>query len=292
LGPIPNEQYNPGNTPAWTFLTYSGNYPQYVGSLTVLLPYLEADNVFKQLVNQYDLNKGGPEWDEPSSNQKATQTKIKAFICPSDELPNVSGVYGANAIYHTWNSSTAGFVADYNYYFPGVPTYLGDLFGRTNYMGVAGTGKGNHATWSRWTGVLANRSKLTLGQLTTQDGTSNTLMYGESLGDDVTQRFYVNAWADSATLTTFYGIGRGNVSGNTTVGGSTYYNFGSRHAAGAQFAFGDASVRTVRFGNTCVLPASATAAVTTAGLTSDWGLLQQLAGYRDGYNNDTSSILD
>jgi hypothetical protein len=73
-------------------------------------------------------------------------------------------------------------------------------------------------------------------------------------------------------------------------GGWNWYNFGSRHAAGAQFVFGDASVRTIRYGNTTQQPANSAAAILPATLTSDWGVLQQMAGRKDGYSNDVSSI--
>jgi hypothetical protein len=60
--------------------------------------------------------------------------------------------------------------------------------------------------------------------------------------------------------------------------------FSSWHSAGVQFCFADASVRLVRFGNT--------AWDREGPPTSDWHLLQQLAGYRDGQSPDASSLLE
>ena len=45
-----------------------------------------------------------------------------------------------------------------------------------------------------------------------------------------------------------------------------------------QFAFGDGSVRSVRPGNTATV------------FSSDWYLLQQMAGFHDGLSADTSPI--
>ena len=79
------------------------------------------------------------------------------------------------------------------------------------------------------------------------------------------------------------GLGRGNTE-SVSGGGADYWRFSSRHATGVQFAFADASIHTIRFGTTPWLgfgPAS-----------TDWALLQQLAGRKDGYSSDTSSIYD
>jgi prepilin-type processing-associated H-X9-DG protein len=65
--------------------------------------------------------------------------------------------------------------------------------------------------------------------------------------------------------------------------GAHWYRFSSRHAGGVQFCFGDCSVRMVRFG-----------ATTQPSLNpgSDWWLLQQLSGRRDGMAADTATILE
>jgi len=94
---------------------------------------------------------------------------------------------------------------------------------------------------------------------------------------------------------TGYGLGRGNAPCESDVPpvlgdvpadnqvGAHWFRFSSRHASGVQFCFGDGSVRTIRFGDS-VQPSST--------LTSDWALLQQLAGRKDGLNKDASSILE
>ncbi len=274
LGEIPNMQYN------------GGQVNQYFSWLTVLLPYMEADNVFKQLIGNFNIAVSANWWDVPSTNLVVARTQIKAFLCPSDKMEDLPPA-GYNDIYHTWNSTAAGFVPDYWYYYP---TSIAGNLGKTSYLACAGTGAGNHSVWSRWEGIMTNRSKVTLGQLTVQDGTSNTILAGEAGGDTdfPNPRLYYNAWIDSATITSVYGIGRANLP--ISQGGWSWYNFGSRHAAGAQFVFGDASVRTIRYGNTTQQPANSTIAIQPTTLASDWGLFQQMAGRRDGYSNDVASI--
>jgi hypothetical protein len=50
-----------------------------------------------------------------------------------------------------------------------------------------------------------------------------------------------------------------------------------------QFCFGDCSVRLVKYGTT-IYP--------SLNPTSDWAVLQQLAGWRDGLQVDASSLID
>jgi prepilin-type processing-associated H-X9-DG protein len=61
------------------------------------------------------------------------------------------------------------------------------------------------------------------------------------------------------------------------------------HSSGCVFAFGDGSVRTIKYGQTTPPIGNITAATP---LTIDYMLLMQLAGRKDGLNNDTSSITE
>lgn len=281
-----------------TYPGAAGTNFQYIGSLVFLLPYMEADNIYKQLNINYNLdwppapgNSSAPWWTT-AANQLAAQYKLKMFYCPSDELANVTPTIGGYASYQSSYSDGGTCWTGGNWYYP--TGGGGELFGRTNYLGVAGlcdVGINPNAAiapyWGGYLGLLHSRSKVTLTNATNNDGTSNTLLFGESLGGSGgANRDYVLTWIACGTLHTLYGLGRGNTAYNATSAryGARAYQFSSMHAAGVQFAFGDASIRTLRFGNTPT--------ITYFNYTSDWSLLNQLAGYRDGYVNETSSITD
>ena len=80
------------------------------------------------------------------------------------------------------------------------------------------------------------------------------------------------------------------IGGMTTQMETPFYSFGSRHAAVVQFAFADGSTRGVRRGASFVYQAGSSFVPSVA--PTDWILLQQLGGRRDGYSLDTASILD
>jgi hypothetical protein len=218
--------------------------------------------------------------------------RLKIFKCPSDNVDEQT-VEGVLLSTHVAN----GYIMGLHPESAGDPA-LADAMGRTNYTGVAGAA-GNADTpnyYSRWDGVLFNRSTVTLGQLTVQDGTANTLLFGEGLGGNgVGARVHAWSWFGVGAMGTGYGLGRGQDECADDVPaalgaapavnnrGAHWYRFSSRHAAGVQFCFGDGSVRTLKYGVT-VTP--------SADLTSDWAILQQLAGRRDGLNADAASLLE
>src|SRR5262249_11835842 len=158
------------------------------------------------------------------------------------------------------------------------------------------------ADWRQWVGIMYNRSTLTLGQVTVQDGTSNTLLFGEGLGGCGTGvRDTAWSWFGVGSMGTAFGLGNSHIPAYpqpaTTAAvlnppatlstppvagqdGAIWYRFSSRHAAVVQFCYGDVSTRGIRFGATTTSDTSiAPAGVqpnTPGNNPSDWAVLQQL----------------
>jgi prepilin-type N-terminal cleavage/methylation domain-containing protein len=293
----------------------------WVGSLVPLLPYLEADNLFKNLRDtqknfpppvfvpgvgtpiSLSLQQEKHAWWQPTNtvddnrNFDRGAVRLKMLKCPSDSVDEVTQF----GVLYTMFCMGDGSFSKLN----GI-----DALGRTNYVGVSGVAGAFDVSspFAFWEGTMMNRGDLTLGQLTALDGTSNTLMFGEGLGGKGTgARDFAWSWMGCGTLGTGYGLGRGNIDmpapfndtpavaigvvpPSTDLGGACWYRFSSRHAAVVQFCFGDVSTRGVRFGNTTV--PNMTTGVPLGNNNSDWNILQQLAGRKDGFNNDASAIVD
>jgi prepilin-type N-terminal cleavage/methylation domain-containing protein len=274
-GPSPNINY-----PLPNHLT-AGN-PKWVGVLVYLLPYVEQDNIYKQLRTMNDPTYTGTWW-ETNPDWTLAHSQLKLFLCPSDQQPGQITT-GSAALMHSYSppgvqppNSAAGAVM---YYFPGEF----DL-GKTNYTGVAGPGWSDGATYAPsagganykpYTGVFTNRSKIPLQGIV--DGTSNTLMFGEGLGGAAPAgRDFQWTWMGVGAMATFQGLRPCTTSppginpNNATE--CTWASFSSRHTAVVLFCFGDGSVRGLRPGgsNQRYQP------------TSDaWYAFQALAGYGDG----------
>jgi prepilin-type processing-associated H-X9-DG protein len=140
-------------------------------------------------------------------------------------------------------------------------------------------------------GVYTSRSAWSQGQIAALDGTSNTLMYGESCGrqgvdgnGNLNDNVFDKAWLCSA-LPTHHGL---NARRDPATGAwvedqgqrAYYYAFSSNHGALVQFAFCDGSVRALNSTNT----------YDNSTPSPEWTMLQQLAGVRDGQVVDFSKM--
>src|SRR5262245_9270794 len=173
LGPIPNAQG-------------LGGTRQQSGVLAEILPYMEQDNLFKQLVHPDTNAVNFPfglkvvtqaPWFLNSTDFNLARAKLKMFLCPSDTHFDATIAVGVSAHYYNDLNGT-----QYHIGANALPLATANDLGRTNYAGVNGScGDGIHPVLGLFVGVMGNRSELTLGQLTAQDGTSNTLMFGELL---------------------------------------------------------------------------------------------------------------
>jgi prepilin-type N-terminal cleavage/methylation domain-containing protein/prepilin-type processing-associated H-X9-DG protein len=237
----------------------------YVGVLAYLLPYVEQENIYKQIPSDIfkpDTTLGAwaynyPPFDFNDPNvppnhingtgylKPAADQVVKTYLCPSDNAgPGNNtlnyGIIDGSGFYvpstsHVW----VDYVLD-------VPNYGREL-GRTNYLGCGGAyGKvdpsdAGQAQWAPFTGIYYMSSKTRVADIT--DGTSNTAAFGESLNGvhpDGTRDFEV-AWMGAGWKVGKYGLGLIN-------GDHTWRQFTSKHPGIVNFAFADGSVRIVSTG--------------------------------------------
>jgi hypothetical protein len=273
------------------------NYPLN-GVLTFLLPYVEQDNVYKQLTTY----QGGPtmvvggcvftndpqapnfwpqfgglgwvganmqEWYKNPNNANLANTHIPIFVCPSDDP------YQENT--GAWimlSGDTTGLLQ--GVYEPNASG--GALLGKSNYVANAGcfgytfTAGDPYGMnfYNTWIGPLTNRSHNRLGNL--YDGTSNTFLFGESLGGvSGTQattatgpRDFSFSWFGGCTQVTYWSL----------PASANWFTFSSRHTGVVQFGMADGSVQRIR--TLCPDPNS------QADFSSAWYNLQRIAGFQDG----------
>ena len=280
-GPKPNIHYpltghleeNGGNNPRFS--------AKWTGVIVYLLPYIEADNIYKQLRTMNDNNYRGAWW-ETNPDWTLAHSQISILQCPSDTANAGEATVGMSALMHSFDSGPpAGAEGIVMYYFPGA---FG--LGKTNYTGVAGPGWNDgsiaapaslNANYKPYTGIFTNRSKVKIANI--GDGSSNTLMFGEGLGgNDPGARDFQWSWMGTGSMATFRGLCNGPAGSATAV---NWAGFSSRHTGIVQFCFGDGSVRGLKHGSS----SARNAATGCAGCTtpsSGWWCFQALAGKDDG----------
>jgi prepilin-type N-terminal cleavage/methylation domain-containing protein len=286
---------------------------QYLGCLTMLLPYIEQGNIYNQMKQYNGANwndsvkcselstpqaspwfNGAPGEGYPPLIYSTIVTPIKTYTCPSYPDPSCTYIVIGP---HLWNGTSGSTTANnvsiswwYEDYLGGGDKY-GRPYGRTNYAGVAGLGQGTSPLWSKYAGMMGNRTKTKIA--TVVDGSSNTLMFGEICGTFTTSAAvvvngvagtngplneYDLAWVGVGGMYTRRGLGQGNT--------SEWRQFSSYHTGIVQFAFGDGSVRALRAAGTTNIPDTNTG----VGGSSSWYILQALAGVNDGTSVDITSI--
>ena len=212
------------------------------GTLAYLLPYVEQQNVYNQFPLGVFTLPGNAYW----SSYAAANTRIKTFICPSDNADTVSPSNGSWECLLYYPGSMTG------YYFSGNTS-----FGRTNYASNAGY-LGNLPGWP-YPGPYGYNTQTKLVAIT--DGTSNTLAFGDALGGSATgTRDFVANWA-SFNLPTGFGLSTQ----------PQWYQYGSKHTGGIiNFALCDGSVRSVSVSISFNTFAIASGMNDGAVLGSDW----------------------
>jgi len=203
----------------------------YTSLLAYLLPYVDQDNVYKDLYkfdpglfqrnstipawaygyqpfDFQDLGVSQSQWNGTGGGYpKRINTNIQVYRCPSD--PGVSGEFVFDGL--MWNfQPPVGFVLGFDWIL-NIPGYGREL-GRSNYVGVMGAqgrvppGDQGHAPWAPFTGIYYANSATRVTDI--KDGTSTTLAFGEALGGLHTNgtRDMELSWMGAGCLATKYGL--------------------------------------------------------------------------------------
>jgi len=208
--------------PASSAVAIYGNYT-YIGVLAQILPYVEQDNLFKKLLPAPLMTPAGTTdpagfWGSNGNYWAAANYQVPVFQCPVDNPLTRTDVFILPITYPTTMTG---------YYYAGQPT-----LGRTSYMGVGGY-LGTGAGYDQYAGIFTTGTNISMPRLTSADGSSNTLMFGESVGSGN----FSYSWMGWGWMPTGWGL-------STTP---QWYTFNSKHASGSvNFCFGDGSVRQVR----------------------------------------------
>jgi prepilin-type N-terminal cleavage/methylation domain-containing protein len=263
---------------------------QLIGAMAACLPYLEGDNVFKQLRTtgglnlppqppnppndlpnlpgfDFNIKSVSAPWFTNTTNLTLSGARFKYFLCPSDTMGTEDTTTGMFACLQT----------DNNYFLVGgyYPNPTGNFMGRTNYLVVSGLFQMSDPFYGTYDGIMINRGDFTLGQITALDGTSNTILLGEACGQTAggDNRQFGYAWIGGFSMCTYWGLETASLAG--------WYQFSSRHAAAVQFAWGDASIRGLRFRPT-----------STVAFSAGWWVLAEVSGRQDAGQRDTAVITD
>jgi prepilin-type N-terminal cleavage/methylation domain-containing protein len=292
LGPIQNKGSGVGQPNGYA-PGFAGVFDgQCVGLMAYLLPYIEQDNLYNQLVVNWNPQQFGPagvgdNWWNDGNNYGWSLSTLKTFLCPAmlPEDPNSTSVGVIEIEFFCMQGSSSAATVEYGYFTPPWDPVNNPAPGLTNYLGVCGA-RGSQSIqpsvdqgWLQYKGLFDNRTTTNLPWAT--DGTSNTLMFGEVMGQWAGQDFqFGHGWMGMGAMGTWHGLG-----GPTN---STLVQFGSRHTAVVHFAFADGSVH----GLARVVDNSAMASI--AGQVPDpwpstlaagfplWFTYQQLGGFQDG----------
>ena len=276
-----------GHTNAVDFLDWiNSSSPFYWGRaqqtsfIGLVMPFNEMNNLHDQMdPAAYNLNKFLDELDSMYSWFGAIPgattllfTKTSHTLCPSDDIGEAYIQIAGATQGVTYGGPNTDFVGLLYW-----PSYdYSSNFGRTNYTACMGAYSGGRHTDPQripYEGMMTCRARQRLETVSNRDGTANTIMMGEYIGNisngirnrglsyfaggGCRGRGGIAWWTDPST----YGNPRITMIGNNKF--SSWVGFGAMHPAGANFSNGDCSIR--------VIPRN-----------TDWRTLYAMFGHNDG----------
>jgi prepilin-type N-terminal cleavage/methylation domain-containing protein/prepilin-type processing-associated H-X9-DG protein len=280
-----------------SYTTNPTNSGPYVGCLAFLLPYVEQQAAYSQLQVNWNLRQiGGPRWLDVPANVAAAQTRIPAFMCPADDVDllyqDPIATVASSICYQTGGIGIPGGPS----WSPGiVPAgrFGAAGVGLTNYIGCGGVFGTLNASWSnldlaKYKGMMLAVTKsefnvVTLEAVSGGDGSSNTLMIGESFGSIPGQnpRFGF-AWIASGSKPSFSCV-------PVSIPDANGFDWSSKHTGMmVNFAMGDGSVRSLR--PTGRDTPQFNIRLPHNPLTADERAFWAISGYADGDNTQADGI--
>src|SRR5207249_10799750 len=120
-------------------------------------------------------------WWRSSTDFGLSFSRIKSFICPSDEVVSAMDTVNGAGINLTPSSPgsdslTIGFLTGGSKYDIGKSNYTGVAGAAGNDVATRSTNFGPGANLQMYVGLFTNRSKVTIAEVTSSDRASNTLM--------------------------------------------------------------------------------------------------------------------
>ena len=246
------------------------------GVLVQILPYIEQENLFKGFkpeLYSFNSNSGGVSWlnfDSPNTYSLA-RTRIKMFLCPSDNPYTVEGSATNNVVcfIDPRGGITGTAVSQF--------TASGGIPGLTNYVPNAGT-LGRFPVpfpsaildyYASHEGVFVPNEQFAITNITA--GTSNTLFYGEYVGNTSNgQRSYSMSWMGASGFPMNYTFNNSPT--------QMHFSLNSAHNGIANLVMVDGSVRAIAKN----FATPATSAIILAKGEPRWAALQAAAGKADG----------
>ncbi len=211
-----------------------GGQQSYASPLVMLLPFIDQAPLYQTLENdQLKVALFGQDfWFNPNGCYFASLLRLNAFICPSTpSAAPANGFIVINNEYATGDPAEPGSIETY-YAIAGQGGW--DQVAPTNYLGVSGY-LGEVPGYDKYKGAFLKRNPNSMGRFV--DGTSNTFMFGEAIGDRPANKplDQVHTWFGSGTLPTGWGL--------DTI--PTWYTFSSDHTGIVHFSMADGSVRAI-----------------------------------------------
>jgi hypothetical protein len=218
------------------------------------MPYMELTQIYQPIADSRELNVKNFFQSQPSGTSLARYTpwystangtvniwspnaqyRIGNFLCPSDNADESTG--GDVIMTGTWSNSVGH-----------LSFSTKTTAGKTNYLGVCGQFGGHlkSATWGKYRGIFGNRTQETFGSIT--DGSSNTLLFGETSG---VYNTLADFQAKRAKLRSYLWSHNGlplelhHPYYSTTVTWGHQYMFSSKHTGLGNWASADGSVRSI-----------------------------------------------